>query len=169
MGKTFFCQKLADELIKKGFSVKGIISYGVFKEGKKKSIIAINIATGNKIKLADFKPGWDPEKPIREWKINKAAILWGNEVLDNSVPCDVLIIDEIGFLEFEKNGGWKKVFDVVKTGLYNKAFVVIRPSLIKNALSIWGDAHVIKINTNDDVESKVQEQIYQLLKRSNKK
>ena len=162
-GKTSICQKLAEIFKKSGNSVKGIISPGVYKYNKKVAIDAVDIATGKVIKLADYIPGWDPKKPISEWKVNKDAILWGNSVLKNSIPCDVLIIDEIGYLEFEKKDGWLEAFIVLETNQYKVSFIVVRNSLVKEALLRWPEAKIMRVKDYLKNKSIVNELVHQFV------
>ncbi len=53
-----------------------------------------------------------------------------------SVPCDLLVIDELGPLEFNLKVGWLSALDVVKTGQFSLALVVIRPELLEPAREI---------------------------------
>jgi len=152
VGKTTLCSELAENLINLGYSVAGIVSPGIYRNNVKIGISALDIKSGEKVKLADFSPGWDKEKPSRIWKMNSAAVPWGNDVLNKSVPCDILIIDEIGYLELEKNGGWKNIFDIFEEKLFKTAFIVIRKELVEVALSHWKNAQVVVLESTEDVD-----------------
>jgi len=152
VGKTIFCSKLIPKLKYKGYSVAGIISPGIYHNDVKIGISAISIKSGEIIKLAEYSPGWDIENPLRIWKMNAEAIPWGNDVLIKSIPCDVLIIDEIGYLEFEKNSGWNKTFEILEDKQFKIAFVVVRIDLVKEALSHWGKAQIIKLKNGENVD-----------------
>ena len=151
-GKTVFCCNLVKMLKDSGFSVAGIVSPGIYCDNVKIGKIARYIKSGREIQLADYSPGWDKEKPRRIWKMNANAILWGNHVLNKSVPCDVLIIDEIGYLELENNGGWKKSFEILEEKLFKTAFIVIRRNLLEIALSHWKNAQVLLIEEGENVD-----------------
>jgi nucleoside-triphosphatase THEP1 len=152
VGKTILCSNLIENLKFKGYSVAGIISPGIYRDNVKVGITALNIKSGGKVKLADYSPGWDIENPLRIWKMNSDAITWGNDVLEKSIPCDALIIDEIGYLEFEKNSGWNKSFEILKENGFKIAFVVVRIDLVEAALSHWEKARIIKIENGDNVD-----------------
>ena len=47
--------------------------------------------------MAIYQPGWDAENPNREWKMDPEVLKWGDNVIRNSVPTSILIIDELGF------------------------------------------------------------------------
>lgn len=152
VGKTTLCFNLIEKLKFFRYSVAGIISPGIYHDEVKVSINALNIMSGEKVKLADYSPGWDIENPLRNWKMNSEAILWGNDVLTKSIPCDVLIIDEIGYLEFENNCGWNKSFEILEEKGFKIAFVVVRISLMEVACSHWEKAHILKMENGENID-----------------
>lgn len=162
VGKTYFCSKLVEKLKLKGFSAAGIISPGIYHNNKKIGIASVNIKTGDKVKLADYSPGWDNEKPLRMWKINDDAIYWGNKVLSKSIPCDVLIIDELGFLELEENNGWDTSFEIINGNGYKIAFLVIRNDLLFAASLIWENSQIITIENGENIDLVLEKIINQI-------
>lgn len=162
VGKTILCSKLAEKLKNLDYSVAGIVSPGIYRDNVKIGITALDIKSGRKMKLADYSPGWDKENPSRIWKMNTAAISWGNRVLNKSVPCDILIIDEIGYLELEKNGGWKKSFEILEGKLYKMAFIVIRRELVEVGLSHWENAQVLLIESTKNMDFISKEILHQI-------
>lgn len=152
VGKTILCSNLIEKLKLKGYSVAGIISPGIYIDDIKVGITALNIKSGEKVRLADYSPCWDIENPLRIWKIHSDAIIWGNDVLNKSVPCDVLIIDEVGYLEFEKNCGWNKSFEILEERGFKIAFVVVRIDLVEAALSKWKKAQILRIETRENID-----------------
>ena len=152
VSKTILCSNLIEKLKIKEYSVAGIISPGRYHDNVKVGITALNIKSGEDIKLADYSPGWDIENPLRIWKMNSDAIPWGNDVLKKSIPCDVLIIDEVGYLEFEKNSGWDKSFEILEEKGFKIAFIVVRIDLIEAALSRWEKAQILEIENGENVD-----------------
>jgi nucleoside-triphosphatase THEP1 len=68
---------------------------------------------------------------------------WGNLRLTQSVKTDLLMIDELGPLEFERQMGWTASFDLLKSGQFGIAMVVIRPECLA-AFSQMGFAYQIE-------------------------
>jgi nucleoside-triphosphatase THEP1 len=64
------------------------------------------------------------------FRFNSETLSWGGAVLVRSVPCDLLIVDEIGPLEIERERGWLVAFDVLQGGSFALAVVVVRPELV---------------------------------------
>ena len=149
-GKTFLCRKIIRVLKKKKVLVKGVISLGCYIEEKKSRIDVEDIFSDEKRTLARFSPGWDAENPIREWLFDQKNLEWGNELLRKSIPADVLIIDELGYLELEKHLGWTNAFNVLGSKRYHLAIIVIRSGLVEKAEKLWPDSEIIDLNIIQD-------------------
>lgn len=150
-GKTQFCSFLVDQLKKEGILVKGVLSPGRFMDHKKVEVFAEDISSGDQKKLAIHEPGWDPSFPKREWRMQEDTLSWGNDVILKSVPTDVLIIDELGFLEFEERKGWYSSLQAIGEGNFHYAFVVVRPQLLDLAMEQFGTMEKINIDTNTKI------------------
>lgn len=145
-GKTLLISNVVIALKKSNVKVTGVYSPARFENNVKTGIYLVDISNEKKKLLANYQPGWDPENPKREWKMDPEVLQWGYEVIRESVPTSVLIIDELGFLEFEKNQGWTSAFDILEDGDYKLAIVVVRIGLLKKAIAKWQSAKVIFID-----------------------
>jgi hypothetical protein len=76
---------------------------------------------------------------------------WGNDVLGAATPCDLLIVDELGPLEFERNRGWTDGLAAVDSGDYRHALVVVRPQLLPAARARWPHAQVVDVGLGDQI------------------
>ena len=56
---------------------------------------------------------------------------WGNQTLNTSTPCDVLVVDELGPLEFERGIGLQNGFTAIDSRNFDFALVVIRPITVR--------------------------------------
>jgi nucleoside-triphosphatase THEP1 len=78
---------------------------------------------------------------------------WGNEVLSRSLPCDLLIIDELGPLEVLGNRGWSNALSVLDAGDYAAALVVCRPGLLDRLQErigkSKGETHEVDLRNRD--------------------
>ena len=77
---------------------------------------------------------------------------WGDVVIQNSVPTNILIIDELGYLEFEKKMGWISAFKILDEGDYKNAIVVVRASLLGKALEKFENAVVIAVKNPTQIK-----------------
>ena len=145
IGKTKLCLLLIQMLQNGGMDIKGVVSPGLYEKGNKIGILARDIASGNERKLASYVPGWDAKRPEREWLFEMNAVLWANNQLEKAVPADYLLIDELGYLEFEENKGWTAGLDILDAGRYNHAFVVVRPDLLDLARKRWQNPKLVMV------------------------
>lgn len=152
IGKTNLCQLLRKKIVQAGKKVSGLVSPGLYMGKRKIGILTEDIQTGESRQIARFAPGWDPENPNREWDFDQEAVSWGNECLKNCVPSDYLIIDELGYLEFEEDQGWTAGLKALDRGEFNHSFVVIRADLVKLAQARWGKNAIITLKEGDDLE-----------------
>ncbi len=167
-GKTLLISNVIPEINKLGMKATGVYSPARFKGGKKTGIYLVDISSQKKELLANYQPGWDPENPKREWKMDPEVLQWGDMIIRNSVPTSVLIIDELGFLEFEKNLGWTSAFDILEDGEYRIAIVVVRNGLLKQALAKWDSAKVIYMDEPSQCKEHTDFLVDQILATSTK-
>lgn len=159
-GKSLLIGQIVDEIRKNGLNIGGLHSPGIYKGDKKIGISVKNLRSCETKQLARYNPGWDPKMLIREWEFDEEAVLWGNDILANqALPCDVLIVDEIGYLELEKTLGWVSIFDILKRNDYSCAYIVVCESLLGLALQNWEGARIVRISEIDKVSEFVKKEI----------
>jgi len=157
-GKTTFCSRMILAAREAGWQVAGLISRPVFEGTQRTAIDAEDLRTGETHRLADAAtPGSDPPTPgTKHWQFDPAALDWGTRVLAASTPCDLLVVDELGPLEFERGVGWQAGLAAVDTQQYAIALVVVRAELLGEALLRWGEANLVEIDTPEDSAYKAQ-------------
>jgi len=143
-GKTTWCTQIVKEAETLGFSVEGILSPGVFDGKRKIGIEVLDLSTGIRKQLARLREGGRGEISTPRWVFDPDALEWANQVLANASESDLLIIDEIGPLEFLRNKGLVQGLERLDRGDYQVACVVVRSSLLPKALQRWPDAHVVR-------------------------
>lgn len=142
-GKTRWCQELVRLASAHGVQVCGLLSPAVIVRASKVAIELLDIATGRKTRLAARRrpSASDNSKPgilTQDWRFNPKALAWGNHILASlpeSIP--LLILDELGPLEFLQNQGFTKAMDLISRRGYRLACVVVRPELLSQALQRW--------------------------------
>lgn len=145
-GKTTLCLKLHSLLLDRELQAKGVICPPVFEDGIKSGINLMNAATGEQRPLAALRTGSTEGVFTKRWQFIKDSLEWGNEILFASVPCDVLFVDELGPLEFERGEGWQNGLKAVDSRAYLLALVVVRQELTRAALQRWQDAEILTID-----------------------
>jgi nucleoside-triphosphatase THEP1 len=148
-GKTTLLKILVDILIPEGTDVSGILSMPVCENGKKTAIDGMALRSGEIRRLAVLNTGSSGHWSTRQWQFDADAMLWADRELEASTPCDLLVVDELGVLEFERDGGWQEGLKAVDNGHYQTAIVVIRPELIEEAKKRWTSALLIDLAPNN--------------------
>jgi nucleoside-triphosphatase THEP1 len=145
-GKTTFCRHLAQYARDLGWQVAGLLSPAWMDRDKKIGILAENLRNGEQHTLATTASQPHTGLQLGPWHFNERVLDWGNQVITESSPCDLLIVDELGPLEFNRQVGLTAAFEVLSVGLYRVGCVVIRPSLLEAALARWPCAQPIDIS-----------------------
>jgi nucleoside-triphosphatase THEP1 len=162
IGKSTLCKKLVIYARANGVMVTGILSELEVNEEKKVSIYSTDLKTEEKITFADYSPGWNVQKPERKWRFRSSVFEWGNHVLSNAIPTELLMIDEIGYQELENRMGWNECFSILSSQKYKIGILVIRPELIQKAKQIWGPTAIFElkgVGQDLEIEQNIQKYI----------
>ena len=106
----------------------------------------VDVAAGETRRLAEINNDQTTNLATARWKLEAAVVDWGNLILQKSTPCDILFVDEMGPLEYDRGEGLVEGFKAVESRAFQLALVTIRPSLLEKALQRWPDAKVIQID-----------------------
>ncbi len=145
-GKTNLCRELIQKAKEEGVQLAGLFSPAVFHEREKTGIDVINLKNWERRHLAVLKEKDQTGLETKRWSFYPEIVQWGNQALINAVPCDLLVVDELGPLEFNRGEGWVAGLAAVDSGSYQSALVVIRPSLLKMAGQRWEISRVFDLN-----------------------
>lgn len=152
-GKTTWCQALNQEARERGFVPHGLISPGMFQDGIKTDIELVDLAGGRRDILARRREQGqvgEGDKPATQtWLFDPETLYWGEEVLKHILageadPVEILIIDEMGPLEFERGAGWVSGLVLIDKRQYHLACVSLRPALLATARRWWSWGLVIE-------------------------
>lgn len=145
-GKTSFCLAAVRWACERGWQTAGLVSPPVFEQGVKVGIDAVDLRSGKRRRLARRRNGGnEAEIATTGWVFDPEALHWGNQVLAEALPCDLLVVDELGPLEFERGQGWLSGLTAVDNRRYRLGLVTIRPELLEKARGRWPDAHIVEI------------------------
>ena len=148
IGKTRSLLKMIEGFSKRPIKICGIISPAVFVDGIKTAIDLRDVHTGQQRRLADLRRSNSSRIMTERWVFIEDALQWGNQVLRESVPCDLLIVDELGPIELEHGQGFQWGIFALNSHQYKAAVVVIRPELLDQAARLWPGSEVIEINND---------------------
>jgi iron complex transport system ATP-binding protein len=142
-GKTSWCKRLVEIARDDGYNVEGILSPGIFKADQKIGIGVMDLISGEEKQLAKLREEGRSEISTPRWVFDPQVLEWANQALENGSGGDLLVIDEIGPLEFLRNKGLTAGLDRLDRGEYQVACVVVRSSLLQKALQRWPNAYVV--------------------------
>lgn len=144
-GKTTWCRALVDHARALGLTVGGVLSPPAFTDGVKTGIWLENLATGERRQLATLRLHMLADAPTRKWQFNEGVLRWGDRVLQRLKSPQMLLIDEIGPLEFEHGQGLVSAFDALARRDYHVGLAVVRPSLLAAAQRRWSLDRVLVV------------------------
>lgn len=145
-GKSSWCNDLIMQAQRRDLRVGGLLSPAVVRNGRKTGIDLVDLASGQRHRLADHRDGTVTDMMTKLWAFDMEIIQWGNAALEQTADCDLLIIDELGPLEFKHNKGFTGAFALIDRRQYQVACVVVRPSLLQDALDRWSHAYVVDVD-----------------------
>jgi nucleoside-triphosphatase len=152
-GKTTFCRALAGQARAACWDVAGLISPAAFENEVKTDILAESLRTGESRRLASITQRSPEDIFFGRWYFDAQTLEWGNRVLAGSTPCDLLIVDELGPLEFITQKGWRSALALLPQGGYRVALVVIRPELLAMASDLLDYSEMIHMHPEQKTDA----------------
>jgi len=149
-GKTTFCRVFIDRLRERSaanLDVAGIVSAGVWEGNRKVGIDAVAVRSGERRCLAIIRRGGSAGPGTQSWVFQPETVAWANRLLAQAVPCDVLVVDELGPLEWLQGQGFMAGIEAVSSGHYRHALAVVRAGLLDHAMPHWPQAKVIWVDS----------------------
>lgn len=143
-GKTSYCLELVSLAVAHSIDLNGLVSLPVFEKNYKIGIDLVDIASGEKRRLAHHRNYLKGTRPVKitgpttdEWRFDRHAFDWGNKILERSMGCTLFILDELGPLEFNRSQGLISGLRHVDEKRYHLGVIVVRPALLTQARTRW--------------------------------
>jgi nucleoside-triphosphatase THEP1 len=127
-GKSTVCQRAAALAQSQGLTCGGVITIRRSSD----TLDVADVGSGETRRLT-VGPDVATGVVVGPYRFDPATVAWGNDLLRTAHPCDLLIVDELGPLEFERGQGWTAAFDVLREHGSALALVVVRPWLVERA------------------------------------
>ena len=152
-GKTYLVDRLAEKLLEKGLSVEGLVTRGQEKK------IFVDVRT--KKEEVFWKEGDLLAEEIGQYKISERALTFAYETIEKSVSGQIIIIDEIGWLEAEKRGLFEAVKKLVtrknQSGYYI-IILVVRRQIVEKIPDLFGiNIQKILVHEKKNYEANIAE------------
>ncbi len=103
----------------------------------------VDLHAGDHHQLARLREEDSANMQTPRWAFDEEAMAWANQTLAESDVSDLLVIDELGPLEFFQNKGLTAGMAKLDVGDYKVAAVVIRSALLPQALQRWPNAIIV--------------------------
>lgn len=156
VGKTTYCKALTSHARLGRWSVGGIITPAIFAGNEKVGILVESLKTGEARPLASLDRTATFDLPVGKWYFDRSVIAWGNQVIQESIPCDLLIVDEFGPMELIRHKGWWDSVDIFDSNEYRAALVVVRPELQEVAQQTLNISGTILLGNDQAIEPSVR-------------
>ncbi len=144
-GKTTWCTELIAAAASVGIAAAGVVAPAVFDGRHKVAIDQTDLRTNTTRRLATriraYRGRWafGNDEPRRAWEFDDEVIAWINGVFDRelSQEAPLVVVDEIGPLELLHGEGVQAALRLIDERRYRLAAVVVRSSLVAQALERW--------------------------------
>ena len=127
-GKSTVCRETIALAQARGHTCGGILTMRRADD----ALDVLNVRSGY-VRRLTLDPDERPAVIQGCFRFSPETLAWGNDALGRAVPCQLLVVDELGPLEFEQGKGWQAAFDVLSGRDFTLAIVVVRPELIVKA------------------------------------
>jgi nucleoside-triphosphatase len=159
--KTALCLRIVDAARERGLLVRGVVSPPRLVGGAKVGIDVLDVSSGERRALAES--GVVTDGPAtKSWHFHADALEWGAGVLRRSLPCDLLLIDELGPLELLRGTGWAMAVDLLRSGEFRWAVVVVRPRLSELFLDMVAGVQTTLVKVTPDGQDGLLERVVAL-------
>lgn len=142
-GKTRWCEALSRAGRDAALAVAGLVSPPFLVGGEKTGIDLLDVASGERHRLAERARAGLPGTEGLGWRFDPEALARGNALLARIGACDLLLVDELGPLEFGRGSGLTSAFALLDARRYRLAVVVVRPALVAAARARWPEAALV--------------------------
>jgi len=131
-GKTACLLAVIARARRLGLTCGGLVSHGLWNDGRKTGYMLEAVATGERRLLAESHPLDEADLTLDRFHFSGAGIAWGNAVLRHSRG--IVVVDEFGALEAEEGGLWPGI-DYLLHNHRGSLLIAVRPALRRELLA----------------------------------
>lgn len=159
-GKTMWCGELAQRARENGLDPKGVVSPGRFENQRKAGIDIVDLATGERRRLASTRSPDSTGLLTDDWCFETRNLDWANRILRQIDDVPLVILDELGPLEFTRGQGLVEGLGLLDRRSTGTTVVVIRPKYLHQALARWPESTVIDMTNTRAFMEAVLDDVY---------
>jgi nucleoside-triphosphatase len=145
-GKTTCCEALAQRAKTRGLAPKGVLSPALFEGGRKAGIDIVDLASGERRHLALARTPESTGIVTDAWCFEVDSLDWANKILRQLDDAPLVIVDELGPLEFNRAQGLVEGMFLLDRRSSGASLVVIRPKHLQQALARWPRSKVVEVS-----------------------
>ncbi len=155
-GKTTFLKQLLIHIkqLKPDYKTGGIIAHGIDKNGERFGFEIENVKTGEKQLLCSRNPVENAVKTGRFYFLKEGFKFGQQAIISNLNDLDLLVIDEIGYLELKGEGWFDAIEQAMQQENLNMIFVV-RRRILEQILQLWQHIDIEVINVENNTPGQV--------------
>lgn len=165
-GKTTACWKALPGLRATGVKIGGFISPPLLDENATKTgIQMVNLATGKHQTFAHIV-GPDESPTVGSYRLVEGATEWARRVLAAAILADTdwLVIDEIGPLELQHDGGFAFVLDPLgDPERIPNAIIIVRQKFVDDLAKRIGRSDIVVVRVTRENRSDIPGRLVQLV------
>lgn len=144
-GKTAYCQQVIAAAKFAGWHIAGLLSPPRFAGGQKTGIFALDLTSGATRLLASCVPDEINGVRFGKWMFDADVLAWGNDLLLNLPACDLLVVDEIGPMEFDLQQGWPASLNAISDPLAEITLATVRPAYLQQLQAMWAKSTTLYV------------------------
>lgn len=143
VGKTTLCHRTVALARGSGYTCAGLLTLSV-AGGDQREVVDIRSGQTRRLTttagagITQGRYTFDPE-----------VLVWGAQVLARALPCDLLVIDEVGPLEIERQQGWAVALKLLRGNSFRLALVVVRPELLAQVRERLHRPRVVRVTARN--------------------
>ncbi len=159
IGKTTLVEKLANKLKEMGYSVGGFITKEIRKDNKRVGFKMVDLETGEEKLLAYVGEG---KIKVGKYKVFIENLeTFGLNCLERAKDKDVIIVDELGEMEFKSEKFREKIYDLLKL---DKPQIYTLHRNYVSEFKDYGKVYYLTLSNRDEVYKIILEKILEVLK-----
>jgi nucleoside-triphosphatase THEP1 len=157
IGKTTVCEKVLGMAQDEGRRPGGVLTYKALEDGVIRGIEVLDVGSGRREVLASVDDVYGGPR-VGRYFFNPAGVEFGIDAVERGRSSDLLVVDEIGPLEFE-GGGFSNALGLIVEGRVRNCVAVVRAGLLPAFLARLA-AQPAVFETTFDNRDEVPQRVY---------
>ena len=154
VGKSTACLQAVELMRDLGLEVAGLLT----RRTGPHDLTVLELHTGEAYPLT-LPFDAEGNRSSMNFRMNTHAFSHSLQALTNCFPTEVVIVDELGPLEFKRREGWVQALELLQSEPYTIGFVVVRPELLGQAVEELHRPRYTVIRVDQDGRDRIPEML----------